>query len=183
VTVYELRENPERFCSFVPSDAADKELYRAFDGSKLAVAWREHAIRAADEPDDKALLPDFALLGVVPVFSSAAVDALRDILEANGQLFPVRHSRRRYFAYNVTTVLDALDESRSVVQRFSSGGVMFIDSYAFIAAKLRGSTIFKIPQVRQAHIFVTAPFVERVKRAELLGFVFRPIWSESPTPA
>lgn len=177
--IYQLRQNPERFCSFTPSVAADRTIYHRFDGTAVGRDWKEHVIRAADEPDQNAQLPDFALLGVIPVFSEHAVSVLRDFLGANGELLPLRHERRRYFALNVTTVIDALDEQRSHVDRFSDGGIMSIDAYVFKQEAIRDATIFKIPQLPRAHVYVTDVVVDRVRRAELLGFVFRQLWSDA----
>ena len=174
--VYELKQNPKRFCSFTPVDPSHRTMYHHFDGTSAKSTWTEHQIRAADEPDDEALLPDFALLGVVPVFSEQAVEVLREMLEGNGELLPLRHARRRYFAHNVTTVIDGLDEQRSIMERFTDGGVMAIESYTFKPATLSGAKIFKIPQLPRAHVYVTDSFIEPVRRAELLGFVFRELW-------
>jgi hypothetical protein len=176
--VYELRQNPERFCSFAPDVETDHTVLHQFDGRTLRASWKELAIHAADEPDDRAQLPDFALLGVVPLFSEQAVAALRDVLESHGELLPVRHPRRRYLAYNVTTVLDALDEERSSLSRFSDGGVMSIESYAFRRDAISGTAIFRIRQLPRAFVYVTEDFVDRVRRAELLGFQFRMLWKD-----
>jgi hypothetical protein len=178
--VYELGQNPERFCSFAPDVEADHALLHQFDGRTLGATWRELSIHAADEPDESARLPDFALLGVVPLFSEQAVEALRDILESHGELLPVRHARRRYLAYNVTTILDALDEERSSIARFSDGNVMSIESYAFRADALRKASIFRIHQLPRAFVYVTEDFVDRARRAELLGFKFRRLWNSGP---
>lgn len=178
VIVHQLRQNPERFCSFAANVGSKHAIYHRFDGTPLGAAWKELAIHAADEPDERAQLPDFALLGLVPVFSEQAVNALRDILEANGELLPLQHARRKYFAYNVTTVLDALDEERSRVSRFSDGGIMSIEGYVFRPGALSEAVIFKIPQLPGAFVYVTEVFADRVRQAELLGFVFRQIWTD-----
>jgi hypothetical protein len=177
--VYQLRQNSERFCSFAANVGTDHAIYHRFDGTPLKASWEELAIHAADEPDERAQLPDFALLGVVPVFSEQAVNALRDLLELNGELLSLRHARRKYFAYNVTTMLDALDEGRSRVSRFSDGGIMSIEGYVFRPGVLSDAAIFKIPQLPGAFVYVTEEFADRVRRAELLGFVFRELWREA----
>lgn len=176
--VHQLRQNSERFCSFAANVPNSHAIYQRFDGTSLADAWSEIAIHAADEPDERAQLPDFALLGVVPVFSDQAVDTLRDLLEPNGELLPLRHARRHYFAYNVTTFRDALDEERSLMSRFSDGGIMSIEGYAFRPEVLTDVAIFKIPQLPGGFVYVTEEFADRTRRAELLGFVFRTLWAE-----
>lgn len=177
--VYELRQHPERFCSFAVQNEADRGIYSRFDGAPLKGEWKEYVITAADEPDESADLPDFALLGIIPIFSEQAVTSLRDILEANGELLRLRYARREYWAYNVTTLIDALDERQAVVQRFSTGRVMVIDEYAFRREALSSATIFKIPQLLRGHVYVTDVFASRVRQAELVGFAFHRIWSDT----
>jgi hypothetical protein len=123
-------------------------------------------------------LPDFALLGVVPVFSDGAVKALYDLMQPHGEILPLRHARRRYFAYNVTTVIDAIDQGTAKIERFSDGAVMSIVEYAFKPDAIGNAAFFTIPQLPRAHVYVTDVVVDRVARAELLGFVFRRIWSD-----
>lgn len=174
--VYELKQHPTRYCSFAPVAATHRSQYHDFAGVPISASWIEHDIRAADEPDELAQLPDFALLGVVPLFSDRAVKALSDLLASNGELLPVRHARQRYFAYNVTTVIDAIDLTRSQVEWFSDGGVMAISSYVFQPELLGAASIFKIPQLPRAFVYVTDEFTDRVRRTELIGFVFSELW-------
>src|SRR5262249_39700345 len=53
---------------------------------------------------------------LIPAFSRRAVDALRDFLEPNGELLPLVSSVGEYYAYNITTVADALDEQKSEIE-------------------------------------------------------------------
>ena len=48
---------------------------------------------------------------IVPAFSRKAVDALRNLLEPNGELLPLVAEVGEYFAYNITTVADILDQN------------------------------------------------------------------------
>ena len=136
-------------------------------------------MEAADEDDSSAELGDYALLGTVPVFSATAVDALLDLLEKNGELLPVRYSRKEYMAYNVTRVIDALDERQSTILRFTTGRIMSITKYAFDPELLINAPIFKIPQLPLAYVFVSDVFVNRVRDKGLTGFSFRPTWIAS----
>lgn len=110
------------------------------------------------------------------MFSERAVTVLGESLQRNGELLPVVYSRRPYFAFNVTTVVDALDVEHSRVNRFSSGRVMSIDQFAFKPECVRQRTIFKIPELLRAFVFVTDELVNQVRGAELDGFDFREVW-------
>ena len=70
-----------------------------------------------------------------------------------------------------------LDQDASSITRFSTGRVMAIREYCFSPAVIGEATVFKLPELPRAHVFVTDPFVERVKRDQLHGFEFRLLWS------
>jgi hypothetical protein len=179
--VFELRTDPRRYCNFALSKPEEATIYDAFDGAPLATTWRAVTMTPADVPDDQAELGDYALLGTIPVFSLRAVDVLLDMLKESGELLPLRYRRGEYFAYNVTLFLDALDAKASAVTTFSTGRVMAVHTYAFDSAKLVQRSIFKIPELPKAHVFVTDVFVERVKASKLTGFDFPLLWSSSGT--
>ncbi|MGH7635195.1 MAG: imm11 family protein, partial [Gemmatimonadaceae bacterium] len=143
----------------------------------IARLWRTVPIRAADEDDATAQLADHALLGTVPVFSVRAVNRLLDFLTRGGELLPLRYGRAEYMAYNVTRVIDALDEKASSIARFPSGNVMSIATYVFRSDLLASVPIFKIPQLPRAHVFVTDEFVSRVAESDLTGFRFSLLWT------
>ena len=59
----------------------------------------------------------FLVLGL-PVFSRRAIEALGDLLEGNGEILPTTCEGDEIFFFNVTRVIDALDESDSEVIGF-----------------------------------------------------------------
>lgn len=179
VSVYELRTDPNRYANFALMNPMDEVIYDVFDGRPLRETWKTVSITAADEDDDEAELSDYALLGTVPIFSLRAMERLPDLLKPAGELLPLRYRRGEYFAYNVTRLLDALDERESVVKRFSTGEVMSVDQYVFRPQVVDRAALFKIPQLPKAHVFVTDPLVERVHAEGLTGFVFHRLWSSS----
>lgn len=113
----------------------------------------------------------------IPVFNSKAVNALADLLRGNGELLPVTCHGEGFFLFNVTRVVDALDETNCEVERFPDGRIMFIDRHSFFQEKLVGINIFKVPQLVLEDVFITDLFVERVRSAGLRGFEFRLVWS------
>lgn len=176
--VYELRTQKDRYCNFALRDEHLNSIFNEFDGRSLAEDWVPLPIKAADEDDEVAELADYALLGTIPVFSERAVDALSGVLRQNGELLPLLYERRPYFAYNVTTVIDALDQQRSSVKSFADGQIMWIDRYAFTVAPLATATIFKIPELPRAYVFVTDKFVDLARPAGLQGIEFKHIWTD-----
>jgi hypothetical protein len=119
------------------------------------------------------------IIGTTPVFSPKAVELLIDLLEPNGELLPMDFLGETWFGYNVTTVLDALDHSKSQLEFFpgSTDRAMIIDRYAFVAAAIT-SPIFKIPEMLSVAL-VTDEFVNAVNAARLKGLAFPELWRES----
>jgi len=114
----------------------------------------------------------------IPVFSSKAVTVLEDFLEPNGELLPIICDKEKYFLFNVTKVVDALDEPNCELQLFDDGGIMDIVRYSFLKKKLIGVNIFKLPQDLLGWVYATDAFVDRVQAAGLKGFKFRLVWSD-----
>lgn len=175
--VYRLQTDTERYCSFALVDEANAGIYWSFDGRSLRSSWEPLSITAADEDDATAEMADFALLGTIPIVSERAVEVLRDLTLRCCEILPLVYSRQAYFALNVMTVVDALDEKRSTLTRLPSGAVMSVQEYVFHPDRLNGVVIFRIPQLLRAYVFVTQHFVDRVRRARLTGFRFTELWT------
>jgi hypothetical protein len=95
-----------------------------------------------------------------------------------GQVLPLVFEEAEYSFFNVTNVVDALDESASELKYFKDGGFHRVLSYAFKSEAIRDQWIFKIPQQRSGFVFVTDQFVELVKSSGLTGFEFKLVWSD-----
>jgi hypothetical protein len=118
---------------------------------------------------------DYPPLGTTPAFSQRAVDRLRDVLEENGELLPLALKGEPYYVYNVTRSIDALDEDRSDLVRFSSGRIMEVRRLELRPDELCGVSIFRLPQVR-GQIYARESFMKRVADSGLTGFAFREVW-------
>jgi len=152
------------------------EFKRQFDGTSMKGRWMAQE-RFAFVPRR---LPKGDTPGLnthIPVFSSKAVNVLADLLEPSGELLPITCSAESYFVFNVTRVIDALDEGNCELKLFDDGDIMDIVRFAFFPKRLEQTTVFKVPQCVLTDVFVTDPFVERVKAAGLKGFTFRLVWS------
>ncbi|MGC3967432.1 MAG: hypothetical protein QM775_08705 [Pirellulales bacterium] len=111
-----------------------------------------------------------------PAFSQRAVDLLRDILELNGELLPVRHQLGTYYYFNCTTMTNGVDLEQSHITRTSDGGlVTSTKKLVFVDEVVKSLTIFKV-RTQLMEVFVTQTFVDRVESAGLQGFSFVPIW-------
>jgi len=152
------------------------EFNRRFNGTPMRKTWRgQDKFAFIPERLPKGDTP--GLSSHIPVFGSRAVETLADLLEPNGELLPIACDGEQYFLFNATRLVDALDEANCEVERFSDGGILDITRYSFFQKKLEGVIVFKLPQKPLWSVYVTDPFVERVKAAGLKGFKFPHIWS------
>lgn len=120
---------------------------------------------------------------IVPAFHPRAVDALKDLLEPNGEILPLKHPKGAYYAYNIQTKADALNVKESTIIRYGNDGenkvALGIDRYVFHKAKLRSMSIFRLKE-RPQEVMVTEVFRQRVETSGLNGFRFTKIWPLPP---
>lgn len=181
MNVYHLDNMVEVYQSLRPASVIDRKTLRTFDGAQKAATWGPTEVRLFRESDffEGKLPSDFPYLAPgVPVFSATAITVLRDLLEPHGEILSLLCDDGDYLAFNVTRLLDALNLERSQIQYFSDGSVMDVQQYEFIAERLMGVPIFKLPQLAVSDVFVTDAFVQRVQDCGLTGFLFRPVWSD-----
>jgi hypothetical protein len=157
---------------FDPDDVQTRG--RAWTVTPLASLWHPQRVVGNVRPYN-----DYPCVNLtVPALSKRAVDALRDMLEPNGELLPLVSSLGEYFAYNVTTVADILDHQRSDLAWFSTGPravALHIRHYECIPERLSRLFIFRLVE-KPAATFVTQLFVDRVRQHGLQGFHFIRLW-------
>jgi hypothetical protein len=113
--------------------------------------------------------------GHLLILKPRAAAVLRDLCLEAGEMLPLSCTDVELVAWNVTTVVDALDHERSKILRHSHGGVMWIKTFSFKSDLIEGLTAFRIPESR-TEIFVSRRFVQRVREAELTGTSFDEVW-------
>jgi hypothetical protein len=132
------------------------------------------------EEDARRPLSDHPPLGAgVPVFSARAADALRDLLAPHGEFLPL--AGVPCVAFQVTRVLDALDEARSGLSRVAGhaghpGFVSQVTRFALRPEALGDAAIFRLASVPESEPFVTAAFRSRARAAGLTGMRLEPVW-------
>jgi hypothetical protein len=179
-TIFELRPDVQRFQWLTLVNEQEFQVLHDLPNGPVGATWRPLAAEwIEDDLNSGKPRSDFPTLGSIPVFSRRAVDALLDLLIPNGELLPLQCATGLYYIYNVTHVVDALDEERSELVRFSDGGVMRVVSYAFKSGAVRGETVFKVPQLRGT-VFASDVFSRRIHDAELTGFELRPLSTMDP---
>jgi hypothetical protein len=121
-------------------------------------------------------------IGHVLVFRRSAVDALRDMLDAHGELLPVEDEGGvELYAYN-PRALEALDHERSDGSRDASGRIELVNCHVFFPDVVRGVDIFRQARKRNAWIFFSERFLQRWKQAKLKGLDFTLVWDSELPP-
>ncbi len=158
---------------------ADYEVFARFDGSARATSWMPIAVRRVRVEEHRDVKEsDFPWLGSdVLVMRRRAVDGLRDILNANGEILPLSTDDGvELFVLNAR-VIDALDEPNSLVMKFpGTSRIMHIQKVAFIASAIEGADLFRLPH-RASPTYASERFVERVMATGLRGLLFNKVWS------
>ena len=112
----------------------------------------------------------------------AAVDALRDILEAHGELLPLQDEGGvELFAHN-TWALDAFDHERTDGSRDENGRISNANKHVFIPSVVEGVDMFKQAKERAGQIYVSERFLSRWKQAKLKGLDFNLVWDSDLPP-
>jgi hypothetical protein len=173
-----IGEDGYDFCFPVPRENFLK-IADLLDGKPRAATWippNMEMIRVDDRGRtlEQADAPWFGHDALV--LKPKAVLAVGNYLQQHGELLPLKCADANVVIYNVTRVIDALDENASKIERFEDGRIMSIDQPAFRASKIRGIDVFKLP-LRRSTLYVAQPFVDRWNKHGLRGITFKPVWS------
>lgn len=155
----------------LPSDW--RPNWRTWEPKRLKPTWR-----TPDVVGNVRHFNDYPGFGGRPAFSQRAVDLLRDLLEPNGELLPLRHKIGIYYYFNCTCMSDCLDLERSKTTKVKgrNGGVIAdINGLVFNNDMLEDLTIFRI-RTLPMHQFCSQRLVDRVKATGLQAFSFTLIW-------
>src|SRR5262245_8017200 len=178
MSVYILKADANRFQGLIADDPRTwADVFFHFDGQSLSDSWVKPSVRVFEGDLEKRLpAGDFPnLIGFIPVFSKRAVTALGDLLAGSGEILPLDCQDGYYYAFNVTRIVAALNESASQFKRFSDGVISGIVRYEFDAGLTKGLSIFKMPYVHKSLVYVTESFADRVRQVGLTGFLFQEI--------
>jgi uncharacterized protein DUF1629 len=172
-----LRRKGYELIDELTSDEYD--VFESLDGTSRKANWKPIRVKRVRAYWNEACRPaDFPWLGSdALIMRRSAVDALRDILDAHGELLPLETDDGiELYVFNVR-VIDALDETRSEVEKFQgTNRISYLGKIAFIPSAIHGVDMFKIP-MRVSSTYLSERFVERVQGAKLTGLTFIEEWS------
>ena len=167
----------------MPVDEEDFAVFRGFDGTRRRQAWTPIRMRLFHQDEEGRILveSDFPWLGAyAPVMRDTAIDALGALFSPQGELLPLSCEEANLHVFHALTVVDALDLERSDLVLYpNSDQIMQIKKYAFIAERIRGLTLFKVPRLLSHSLYITEEVVKAVNRSGLRGVGFRLLWDET----
>lgn len=185
--LYDPRFEEFDFLEDAPSLLDNEHLLYDFGGgaTRAKLAWRPSRLTDVWTPQavigKVAPFVDYPSVSRIPAFSQRAVHALRDLLEPNGELLPLKTDTGSYFVYNILTKSTAFDVERSearFVPESSKETAFAIQRFEFDAKQLEDS-IFRMREY-PAIVLVTDEFKSRVENAGLNGFYFDKVWPFPP---
>jgi hypothetical protein len=160
---------------------------RELDGSPQKQKWRSirvHRVSATKRHRCRPSDAPWACSSNYLVFRRSAVDALRDILDAHGELLPLEDEGGvELYVYNARA-LDALDQKLSQGPRAENGRLEGATRPVFIPSIVEGVDIFQIKGARASagDIYLSDRFLQRWKQAKLKGLDFFLAWDSDLPP-
>lgn len=150
------------------------------DGTSRKATWRPIAMHLVRRDRGRILRKSDSpyLLSNSLIFRRSAMESLADLLEPHGEFLPLCCPDEELSLFNVTRVIDALDEEASTVSRLASGRIWMVDRYVFRATEIAGVDAFKIPNLRVSPTFISARIVHRWQSAHLRGLQFNRVWHD-----
>jgi hypothetical protein len=170
----------EKYELCLPEEKIDHErITQLINGEPRATGWSPIRMKLVTKDLGKNLrASDSPWYGShALIFRKHARAVLSDLLNQYGELLELSCQEAELVVFNPTRVLDALDEEKASVERFSSGRIMIVNRYVFRREVIQDIDIFKIRSLRVSPTFVGPRFVESWRSAGLDGLEFRPVWS------
>lgn len=160
------------------------EILAELDGSLRSKTWKPVRVRRVRPSLREAFRPSDSPYRInhTMVFRRSAIDALRDILDAHGELLPLEDEGGvELFVYN-PRALDALDHVQSKGWRNDEGRLDVVNYHVFFPSIVEGVDVFKLAEERAGSIYLSERFVQRWQQAKLKGLDFKLAWDSDLPP-
>ena len=155
------------------------------DGSPRGQTWVPQRVRRVRPSKREGFRPSdapYACMSSILVFRRSAVDALRDILDAHGELLPLEDEEAvELYVYNPRS-LRALDHAKSGGLRNEQGLLDVVYRHVFFPSVVEGVDIFRQTENRGGNIYLSERFLQRWKKAKLKGLDFKLAWDSDLPP-
>jgi hypothetical protein len=149
------------------------------NGIRRAETWKPLNMKLVRVDEGKRLVESDTpwLHSHILIVRPRVITALGPLLLEYGELLPLRCPGAELWLYNVTCVIDALNEAASAIDRFRDGRIMLVARPAFRKEVIGKTDIFKISHRRGDSIYFSQRFVDLWHAAKLTGVEFTLAWS------
>ena len=170
----------------MPVDSNEFFTFNRLKGKPLGKRWkpiRVERVRVNNRESGRPSDAPYMFKSGVLVFRRSAVDALRDMLDANGELLPLEDTAGvELYAYNPRHVLEAIDYSQSKGHPGLRGGLAVVNTHVFFPNVVEGVDIFRQVYEPIGKIYLSERFLQRWKKAKLKGLDFELVWDSDLPP-
>lgn len=157
----------------VPDSRERDALRSGFHGTEMRETWAPPHVRRVVLSERGMALQDLDVSALYhwPAIKASALDKAGEFLLRFGELLPLLCDEGEYYAYNVTNLVDALNQEESEIHKFSSGRWMDVRRGVFLCERVGGAQIFKLPQTPAGPVYVTEHAAATLQESGLTGFV------------
>lgn len=175
--IWELETDNNGYDALQRVDDDETDLPLFFEGNSIKDAWIPIKVKRM-EPKKHAKLGDAIYFFTCPVFSEKALQVLHPLIKKSVEKLELDFNEKKYYAINVTAVLDVIDYTASKYKTFRDGKrIMRFEKYAFRnCPELIQHDIFKIVDLKRGAVFVSDRFKRLVDQSNLDGFKFTLAW-------
>jgi hypothetical protein len=159
------------------------DAFAELNGEPRTKKWEPIRVRRVRPSLREGFRPsDSPYEGECLIFRRSAIEALRDILDAHGELLPLEDEGGvELFAYN-PRALEALDHERTIGSRDDDGLVYIPYNHVFFPSIVEGVDVFRQVQKGLGDVYLSERFVQRWKQAKLKGLDFILAWDSDLPP-
>jgi hypothetical protein len=177
IEIYRVKSLPDDYqCVwYQPQDKAMFDLFA--NGERIGDRWTTPQLILGDDSQGDFKIPDFPALNYhFLIASKRAWDVIRPLVEHAVEALPVVHpSGDRFFAINVTRVVDCLLVDRCKTNRLQNDPTGYFSSvhrYAFKEDAVRNEHLFRCPEMKAFEIYASKQFKQLVEENKLVGLKF-----------
>jgi hypothetical protein len=179
LTVYRVGVATQRFQFFETDSLSFHETMRVkFHSDEIRDSWQAPPLYIFNPKKKEGHFVGFLGGGVFAVSDQTikASSTLENFFQQSGELLPFVHKGRKFFVFNCTNCLNAIDEKKSVYRSSRTS----IEKYVFIPSRFHFS-LFTVPDAREllAVEGLSAPedeFKSYVEQNKLTGLLFEAVW-------
>lgn len=100
---------------------------------------------------------------------------LKPFIDKSVEALPLQSKEGTFFVINVLK-RPKLNLSKSEVSRFSDGGIIRIQKYAFVKSSVSGKNIFIPEEIAYSKPIITEDLKKIIEENKLKGLIFKEIW-------